>query len=143
MLVPFFRACYDNAIRKRDKERDLNMDRRKQTGYQGEALAASYLAAKGFSILHRNWRCQSGELDIVAEQGQTLVFVEVRTRQGSRYGTAAESITPAKQARLVELAQTFLQETNRSSQSWRIDVVAVQLGAGLPQIDHIENAVGW
>ena len=119
------------------------MDRRKQIGHQGETLAASYLAAKGFSILHRNWRCPGGELDIVAEMGQTLVFVEVRTRRGTRYGTAAESITPAKQARLIQLAQTFLQETNRSSQSWRIDVVAVRLGSGLPQIDHIENAVGW
>jgi putative endonuclease len=119
------------------------MDRRKQVGHQGEALAASYLTTKGFSILHRNWRCKSGELDIVAEMGQTLVFVEVRTRRGTRYGTAAESITPAKQARLVELAQTFLQESNRSPQSWRIDVVAIQLGAGLPRIDHIENAVGW
>ena len=119
------------------------MDRRKQIGHQGEELAASFLATKGFSILHRNWRCKSGELDIIAEVGVTLVFVEVRTRRGNRFGTAAESITPAKQARLVELAQTFLQETNSSPLSWRIDVVTIQLGSGLPQIDHIENAVGW
>ncbi len=119
------------------------MDRRKEIGHQGEALAASYLATKGFSILHRNWRCKTGELDIIAEVGKTLVFVEVRTRRGTRFGTAAESITPTKQARLIELAQTFLQETNSSPQSWRIDVVAVQLGSGLPRIDHIENAVGW
>ena len=119
------------------------MDQRKQTGRWGEEIVASYLAAKGYLILHRNWRCRAGELDIVAEHNETLVFVEVRARKGDRFGTAEESITPAKQARLIELAQTYLQETSTSDQPWRIDVVAVQLGSGLPQINHIENAVGW
>jgi putative endonuclease len=82
-------------------------------------------------------------LDIVAQDGDTLIFVEVRTRRGNRFGTAEESITPAKQARLVELAQTYLQDIPRPNPPWRIDVVAVQLGQGLPQINHIENAVGW
>mgnify|MGYP003881092507 CR=1 FL=1 len=58
-------------------------------------------------------------------------------------GPAEESITPAKQARLIELAQTYLQETATSQQPWRIDVVAIQLGSGLPHINHLENAVGW
>jgi putative endonuclease len=69
--------------------------------------------------------------------------VEVRTRSGSRFGLAEESITPAKQARLIELAETYLQVKSRSAQVWRIDVIAVQVGPGLPQINHIENAVGW
>ena len=119
------------------------MDKRKQTGRRGEEIAASYLTEKGYKILERNWSCVSGELDIIVEQNDTLVFVEVRTRRGNRFGTAEESITPAKQVRLVELAQTYLQESATVPRSWRIDVVAVQLGSGLPQIDHIENAVGW
>jgi len=119
------------------------MDQRGRTGRQGEEIAASYLVVKGYNIVDRNWRCKIGELDIVAESEGTLVFVEVRTRTGDRFGTALESITPAKQARLVELAQTYLQESATAPRSWRIDVVAVQLGSGLPQIDHIENAVGW
>ena len=119
------------------------MDQRKQTGRQGEEIAASYLTARGYKIISRNWRCRSGELDIIAEAGDTLIFVEVRTRQGHRFGTAAESVTPAKQARLIELAQTYLQEEAVSHQSWRIDVVAVELGPGFPQVNHIENAVGW
>ena len=77
------------------------------------------------------------------EKGDALIFVEVRTRSGKRYGTPEESITPTKQARLIELAQTYLKETNAPHPSWRIDVAAVRLGAGLPQINHIENAVGW
>lgn len=119
------------------------MDRRKQTGRQGEEIAASYLVDKGYKILQRNWHCPTGELDIVMEDDGALVFVEVRTRRGNRFGTAEESITPVKQARLVELAQTYLQEVVPPHQSWRIDVVAVHLGPGLPQVNHIENAVGW
>jgi putative endonuclease len=119
------------------------MNRRKQTGRQGEEIAADYLTDRGYKILQRNWCCSTGELDIVAEDSDTLVFVEVRTRRGERFGTAEESITSTKQARLVELAQTYLQEVTPPHQSWRIDVVAVQLGPGLPRVNHIENAVGW
>ena len=119
------------------------MDRRKQTGRRGEDIAASYLADKGYRILHRNWSCPTGELDMVVEDEAALVFVEVRTRRGSRFGTAEESVTPAKQTRLIELAQTYLQEMKPPHPSWRIDVVTVQLGQGLTQVNHIENAVGW
>jgi putative endonuclease len=119
------------------------MDKRRQTGRQGEKIAAAYLVDKGYKIVQRNWSCATGELDLIMEQDDTLVFVEVRTRRGNRFGTAEESITPAKQARLVELAHSYLQETAPPHPSWRIDVVAVQLGRGLPQVNHIENAVGW
>ena len=119
------------------------MDKRKQTGRQGEDMAASFLIGKGCKIIERNWRCAAGEVDLIMEDGDALVFVEVRTRSGLRFGRPEESITPAKQARLIELAQTYLQERAASSQLWRIDVVAVQLGPGLPQVNHIENAVGW
>lgn len=119
------------------------MSRRKQTGQQGETLAVTYLTKKGYTVLDRNWRCAGGELDIVAEDVATLVFIEVRTRRGQRFGRAEESITPAKQTRLIELAHAYLQEKSPLHSSWRIDVIAVQLDAVPPQINHIENAVGW
>lgn len=119
------------------------MDKRKQIGRQGEDLAVAYLLSQGYRIVERNWRCPTGELDLVAAWGETLVFVEVRTRSGLRFGLAEESITPAKQARLVELAQAYLQEKSLPLQPWRIDVIAVQLGRGAPQVKHFENAVGW
>lgn len=119
------------------------MSKRKATGQQGEVLAAVYLSQKGYRVLERNWRCTTGELDIVAEDKATLVFVEVRTRRGQRFGRAEESITPTKQIRLIELAQAYLQEKSPAHTSWRIDVIAVQLGPGAPQINHLENAVGW
>ncbi len=120
------------------------MNNRKQTGRQGEALAAAYLVEKGYSIIERNWRCAAGELDIIAREEDRLVFIEVRTRRGQRFGSAEESITTAKQTRLIELAQIYVQAMySVHPPSWRIDVIGVQLGPGLPRINHIENAVGW
>lgn len=117
-------------------------DRRKKTGRQGEAIAAAYFVGQGYTILQRNWRCPAGELDLVMARGSTLVFVEVRARRGNRFGLAEESITPAKRARLIALAETYLQQEQPSHTTWRIDVAAVQLDQK-PQVTHIENAVGW
>ena len=119
------------------------MDKRKQTGRRGEDIAAAYLAGKGYRVIERNWSCPTGELDIITQEGDCLVFVEVRTRAGARFGGPEESITPAKQARLIELAQAYLQQMAAPCPSWRIDVVAVRLGRGAVTVNHIENAVGW
>jgi Holliday junction resolvase-like predicted endonuclease len=67
------------------------MDRRKQTGRQGEDTAAVYLLEKGYRIIERNWVCRTGELDIMAQDGDILVFVEVRARRGKRFGPPEES----------------------------------------------------
>ena len=119
------------------------MDKRQTTGRQGEDIAAAFLIKQGYEIIERNWRCSIGEVDIIACRDDVLVFVEVRTRRGQRFGTAEESITVAKQTRLIALAETFWQEHVCSLRSWRIDVVAIQLGQHPPRINHIENAVGW
>jgi putative endonuclease len=116
---------------------------RKELGQQGESLAASYLAEQGYEILERNWRCARGEIDIIAAKGEWLVFVEVRTRTGHAYGPPEESITPAKQARLLELAQTYLQQVGWPDRKWRVDVIALVLGrhGRLERLNHIESAV--
>ena len=119
------------------------MDRRKQTGQRGEDTATEYFTRLGFHIINRNWRCEIGEIDIVMQQGDTLIFVEVRTRRGQSYGSAEESITPTKQARLIDLAHAYIQAVQPPHKSWRIDVAAVQLSRGSVQVRHIENAVGW
>ncbi len=118
-------------------------DHRRRLGRRGEEIAAAYLQQQGYFILARNWRCPAGELDIVAREGETLAFVEVRTRRGDRYGTPEESITPAKQAKLVELAQTYLQENGLADENWRIDVVAVEMDrrGRVKRLNLIRNAV--
>jgi putative endonuclease len=120
----------------------VTTDRRRRLGQQGEALAARHLERKGYQILARNWRCSAGELDLVARQGDCLVTVEVRTRRGRHFGTPEESVTPAKQARLIELSEAYVDDSGWLGH-WRIDVVAIEMDrAGrLLRLEHYENAV--
>lgn len=117
---------------------------RARLGLAGEALAARRLERAGYTIIARRWRCAAGEIDLIARDGATLAFVEVRTRRGAARGAAVESITPAKAARLTQLAEGYLQEHPELAQlDWRIDLVAVQLDpAGrLLAVEHIVSAV--
>ncbi|MFC2030423.1 YraN family protein [Chloroflexota bacterium] len=118
------------------------IDGRRGLGRCGEQLAAEHLEAKGYRILARNWRVQAGELDLVAVDGTTLAVVEVRTRRGRSMGSPEESITSAKQARLIDLSEAYVQETDWRGH-WRIDVVAVEMDmhGRLLRVDHYENAV--
>jgi putative endonuclease len=115
---------------------------RQRLGRLGEDLAARHLAAQGYEIVDRNWRCREGELDIVARDGECLAMVEVRTRRGTALGSPEESITPAKQQRLVVLADAYVMAHDWSGY-WRIDVVAIEMDrrGKLLRIDHYENAV--
>jgi putative endonuclease len=116
---------------------------RKRLGDAGEEIATRELVRRGYVVRERNWRCPEGELDMVAEQGQMLVFVEVRTRRGDRFGTPEESITLAKRAHLIAAAQAYLQAHSLQDRDWRIDVVAVEMSAQgrLWRVDVIENAI--
>lgn len=117
---------------------------RHNLGAFGEAAAAAHLARHGYTIREQNWHCAAGELDLVAQQAEQLVFVEVRTRRGSAYGTPEESVTPAKQQRLVALAYAYLDAHNLPAESpWRIDVIALEIDhAGrVARLNHITNAI--
>jgi putative endonuclease len=117
-------------------------DDRRGLGQRGEELAARHLAAKGYEIVARNWRCETGELDLVVRDGACLAFAEVRTRRGTAMGSPEASITAAKQARLVDLAEAYVQEYNWPG-DYRIDVIAIELDrqGRLIRVDHYENAV--
>jgi putative endonuclease len=117
-------------------------DDRRGLGRRGEDLAVQHLTAKGYEIVARNWRCAEGELDLVAKDGACLAFVEVRTRRGRSMGPPEESITEAKQARLITLGEAYVQ-ANDWMGNWRIDMVAVEMDSRgrLLRIDHYENAI--
>ncbi|HEY7348895.1 MAG TPA: YraN family protein [Ktedonobacterales bacterium] len=102
-------------------------DSRKRLGNAGERLAAERLRQAGYLVRALNYRCQAGEIDIVAEEGGDIVFVEVKTRRGDAYGLPEEAITAAKQRKLIAAAQTYLAAEECSDASWRVDVVAVAL----------------
>jgi putative endonuclease len=112
-------------------------------GKKGEDAAAEHLAGRGYTILARNVRTPSGELDLVAQAGEFLVFVEVKTRRGRSHGLPEEAITPRKKSHLLGSAQYYLQENGRMESPWRIDVVAIEYSrtGALERIEVFENAV--
>ncbi len=120
------------------------MPDRRSLGDFGERVAAAHLEAQGYAIRRRNFRTREGEIDIVAEKEGCLVFVEVRTRRGQVMGTAAESVTPRKQRRLLALAEAYMQAVEGPLPSrQRIDIITVTLAADgrVLAVDHIEDAV--
>jgi len=92
------------------------------SGVAAEELAANFLAARGLRVVARNYSCRFGEIDLIAKDGETLVFVEVRLRRGARFGGALASITPAKQRRLVATARCYLAGL-RSEPGCRFDAI--------------------
>jgi len=117
---------------------------RVQLGTMGEALAVDHLTRMGLRILHRNWRCRYGELDVIAsdDAGRTVVFVEVKTRTGDGYGGLAHAVTSRKVRRLRQLAGLWLAGQDEHWAALRIDVIGVRIGRRrTPEITHLQGVV--
>lgn len=113
------------------------------TAKLGEDLACKYFEHKGYKIIDRNFRVRNGEIDIVATFKNTLVFVEVKTRTSSKFGSPLEAITYYKLKSIVKTAQ-FYKITHRNLPSlMRIDAVSVDLSSQDPKIEHVENVSGF
>lgn len=117
----------------------LRAEARARTGVDAEALAGRFLEARGLTIVARNFRVRRGEIDLIARDGDTLVFVEVRLRRSARFGGAAESITPAKRARLVAAAQVYLLG-QRGDPPCRFDAVLLD-GMDPARVDWRRNVI--
>lgn len=130
--------------RERTNTEKEKRDTRKQTGMIGEAAASEYLIKKSYSIVERNWRCRSGEIDIIAEHEGRLVFVEVRTRKlGGRFGTAAESVDRRKQQQVRNTAQVYMRSAGHANTAIRFDVIAIainRMDATVVECNHYEGA---
>ena len=109
----------------------------------GEKLAADFLTKQGYKIIETNFRCKEGEVDIIAKDGDYLVFIEVRAKSSRMFGSPEESITTRKKEHLKNVAMRYQESHDNLPQQWRIDFVAVELDkAGKPQrIEIIKNAV--
>ena len=117
--------------------------KRRDIGILGEKLARDFLEKRGYQILQTNYRCPEGEIDIVAGHKDFLVFIEVRTKKSLEFGTPEESITPAKMEKLRAVAARYRQTHDNLPDSWRIDVVAIELDHRdrISRIEIIENAI--
>jgi putative endonuclease len=112
-------------------------------GHAGEAAAVRHLQEQGFRVLARDWRSRLGQADILAEDGETLVLVEVKARRGTAFGLPQEAVDARKQKKLRTLLEVYRSETRRREQPCRIDVIALLLDDKLAvnEVVHIKDAV--
>jgi putative endonuclease len=121
--------------------------RRDQLGRRGEALAEAFLKRKGYTILEKNFTGKTGEIDIVASENNTIIFVEVKTRTSETFGSPKEAVDATKQKHIIKAATEYLQQNKVTDKHIRFDVVSILLKSGTlferlkgPQIEHIESA---
>jgi putative endonuclease len=117
--------------------------RRKELGARGESLAVEKLKTEGYHIRDRNWRIIEGELDIVAEDGDTIVFVEVKARTSRRFGLPEEALTKKKRQRLIKAALTYLDTHQIFEANWRFDFIAIEWSSrgDLRRIEHFVDVI--
>jgi putative endonuclease len=113
---------------------------RKSIGKQGEEIAASYLKGLKYRVVEKNYRCRCGEIDIVALDGNTLVFIEVKTRRTVSYGPPQLSVTPFKQRQISKAALTYLAKNRQTEMNARFDVISIILRDERSVLDHIKDA---
>jgi putative endonuclease len=118
---------------------------RKELGKKGEEMALRFLKKNGYRIYARNYVCKMGEVDIIAKEKDTLVFIEVKTRTSTVFGPPQLAVNSAKQMQLSKVALYFLKEKGLEDVKARFDVVAILLGPGGPEIELIRDAfdVRW
>jgi putative endonuclease len=111
-----------------------------ELGKSGEDLACRELETRGYVIIARRYRTARGEIDIVAQDGPTLVFVEVKAREGHEFGDGAEAVTPLKRRRITRLAEDYMTRNHVRECPCRFDVVSIHFDSGAPAIEVFQNA---
>ncbi len=106
-------------------------------GREYEDQAAAYLKERGFKILDRNWSSPMGEIDIVAGKDGAVIFVEVRARSRSGYGSPADSVTPSKKAKIIKTAMAYIKARCPDAETFRFDFIGIVPGEAP---EHVENA---
>jgi len=115
-------------------------NRRQKFGKAGESIAVRFLRSKGYRILEQNYRTGLGEIDIIAKDRKTLVFVEVKARNSGNFGNPKGAVTPQKQRKISMVALQYLKSTDQMRVKARFDVVAIWSPHASPQIELVKNA---
>lgn len=111
-----------------------------KVGKVGEDIAAKFLKKKSYHILQRNYRWARGEIDIIAEKDDMLIFVEVKTARSNSFGSPESWVDERKQEQIGMVAEKYLQENALNDSDCRFDVIAIRLRGSIPEVKHIENA---
>ncbi|MDK2917373.1 MAG: putative endonuclease [Candidatus Petromonas sp.] len=117
--------------------------KRKKLGEMGEKIAAEFLKRQGYNILHQNYRCRFGEIDIVAKDNSSYVFIEVKTRRGLEYGRPIEAINKVKINRMLKTLQFYLKQYKIYNSNIRVDAMEIIVNNSKNiEINHIKNIIG-
>ncbi|UCE51582.1 MAG: YraN family protein [Desulfobacterales bacterium] len=116
------------------------LNQRQIFGEKGESIAVRYLKKKGYKILEKNYRTKLGEIDIIAKDKDTIVFVEVKSRRSWQFGNPKGAVTPAKQRKISKVALYYLKTNDRSNAKARFDVVTITATRDKSKIEIIKNA---
>jgi len=109
-------------------------------GEQAEQLACDYLQQQSLSLICKNYHCKRGEIDLIMQEGDSLVFIEVRYRKSAQFGSALESVNYRKQQKIILTAEHYLSQCDHSFLSYRFDVVAITPNHNRPNIEWIKDA---
>jgi putative endonuclease len=112
---------------------------KKELGSKGEKMASDYLEGIGYRVLDKNFRKREGEIDLIAEKDGEIAFIEVKTRGGGGFGYPEEAVDDEKIEKMTDVANLWLEEKEKLDNSWRIDIIAIELDSGTPKITHIKN----
>jgi len=116
------------------------MAKHNEIGQLGEQLAAQLLQQKGYTLLERNWRCNRAEIDLICKQAETLIFIEVKTRSTTDFGTPDAFVTPRKKRLLAGAATAYMEQVGHEWEM-RFDIISVVLRTGQsPEVVHYEDA---
>ena len=115
------------------------MNSTRSIGIIGENIAHNYLLKKGYKILEKNFRVKAGEIDIIALENKTIVFVEVKSRSNNKYGLPYESVNYRKQQKIIRVAQNYINFKRLMDYQYRFDIIEVYLNSN-EKINHIQNA---
>jgi putative endonuclease len=113
---------------------------KKELGKKGEEVAIRFLKKNGYQVIKRNYVCKMGEIDIIAKEKDTLVFIEVKTRTSTTFGPPQLAVNPKKQSQMSKVALNFLKEKKLEDVKARFDVVAILLGSKGAEIELIKDA---
>ena len=112
---------------------------KKELGNKGEKIASDYIKEIGYEILDKNYRKREGEIDLIAEDNREIVFIEVKTRKSSNFGYPEEAVNQKKTEKMIKVANLWLEEKEKFDNSWRIDIIAIEMDTQPPKITHIKN----
>jgi len=117
------------------------MNKKQVEGKTGETIAREYLDSIGYRLLHKNFRCRQGEIDLIAKNGEEIVFIEVKTRKSTNYGEAREAVNREKIGHIIKTAMYYLHITRQETAFVRIDVIEVYLMHGKVRINHLKQVI--